>query len=158
MRDKRVTTHLALVGRVFGADGMYLQEDDKVVLESVKDINERWGGEFFVETVGAWKKFIKDWKGITVHLTMYGLQVDDVMGEIKEKDLDVLVVVGSEKVPPDIYKLADYNVAVGNQPHSEISALTIFLDRLHGGAELKKDFKGKVKIIPSNDHKRVITE
>ena len=33
-----------------------------------------------------------------------------------------MIVVGAEKVPREIYELADYNVAVGSQPHSEVSA------------------------------------
>lgn len=158
IRDKRVTTHLGLVGRAFGADGMYLLEDDKGVEQSINDVVERWGGDFFVETIANWKKFVKDWEGIVVHLTMYGLPVDEAVGDVRAQGKDVLVVVGSEKVPPDIYKLTDYNVAVGSQPHSEISALTIFLDRFHLGEALKKEFRGQVRIIPSKESKRVISE
>jgi len=151
-----VTTHLALVGRAFGASGMYLLERDEKVEESVKDVCARWGGEFSMEFKDSWKGTIKEWTGQVVHLTMYGLPVDDVIGEIRNRQEDVLVVVGSEKVPGDIYKMADYNVSVGNQPHSEISALALFLDRYFKGEELKKDFKGSTRIIPSKDGKKVI--
>lgn len=158
IRDKRVTTHLGLVGRAFGACGMYLLEDDRAVEESIGDVVERWGGEFFVRTLASWRELVHEWDGPVVHLTMYGLPVDEEAPKIRATGKEVLVVVGSEKVPPEIYKMADFNVAVGSQPHSEISALAILLDRLHQGDELKKDFKGHVRIIPSKESKRVISE
>jgi tRNA (cytidine56-2'-O)-methyltransferase len=156
MRDKRVTTHLALVGRAFGASGMYMLERDEKVEESVQDVCTRWGGDFSIEVIKSWKKRVEGWNGPVVHLTMYGLPVDDVIDDIRKRTEDVLVVVGSEKVPGDIYKMADYNVSVGNQPHSEISALALFLDRYFRGKELKKDFKGSTNIVPSKDGKKVI--
>ena len=45
--------------------------------------------------------FIKRWKsdgGLVVHLTMYGLPLDEVMEQISSTESRVLVVVGSEKV------------------------------------------------------------
>ena len=50
-------------------------------------------------------------------------------------------MVGAEKVPREIYELADYNVAVGSQPHSEISALAIVLDRIQKVNNSKKSFQ-----------------
>ena len=110
-----------------------------------------------------WKKYIKEFKkrGIVVHLTMYGANINEIMPEIKElsKDKDILVVVGAEKVPKEVYELADYNVSVGNQPHSEVAALAIFLDRLFEGKTLYRDFENaKIKITPSNKGKVVIRE
>ena len=59
-------------------------------------------------------------------------------------------------MPGEIYYLSDYNIAIGNQPHSEISALAIFLDKLFSGKELKKEFsKRKIEIIPSRYKKEV---
>jgi len=123
----------------------------------VEDVCRRWGGEFHIEVVDSWKGCIRDWGGKVVHLTMYGLPVDDVIGEIRGSGEDILVVVGSEKVPGDVYRMADYNVAVGNQPHSEISALAIFLDRYYEGEGMKRDFGGSMRIIPSKEGKRVRT-
>jgi tRNA (cytidine56-2'-O)-methyltransferase len=71
---------------------------------------------------------------------------------------DIIIVIGSQKVPTEVYQLADYNVSVTNQPHSEIAALTILLDRLNPNA-LTKDFqdnnfkKAKIKITPCNKGK-----
>jgi tRNA (cytidine56-2'-O)-methyltransferase len=67
-----------------------------------------------------------------------------------------MVVVGAEKVPGDVYQLADYNIAVGNQPHSEIAALALFLDWLQQGREFEKTFgDGELKIIPCEHGKSV---
>ncbi|MEM1720522.1 MAG: tRNA (cytidine(56)-2'-O)-methyltransferase, partial [Desulfurococcaceae archaeon] len=88
--------------------------------------------------------------GLIVHLTMYGLHVDDVLEDIKRDPRDVLVVVGARKVPRFFYEIADYNVAIGHQPHSEIAALAVFLDRLNEGRELHLEFtNAKIKVIPS---------
>lgn len=140
IRDKRVSTHVALVARALGADGIVMSAKDEGVEESVRKITERWGGEFFVAHED-WKKFVKSWVGVVVHLTMHGLPVDDVIEEIRKEKKDVLVVVGSQKVPGEIFKLAKYNVAITSQPHSEVAALALFLDRLSEGKELKKEFK-----------------
>ena len=69
---------------------------------------------------------------------------------------NILVVVGAEKVPAEMYDLADWNVAVGSQPHSEVAALAVFLDHLMEGQELNKDFDGGLKIIPSPRGKQVV--
>jgi tRNA (cytidine56-2'-O)-methyltransferase len=64
--------------------------------------------------------------------------------------------VGAEKVPAEIYELADWNVAVGNQPHSEVAALAVFLDRLFQGRELDGEFEDGLKIVPSPRGKQVL--
>ncbi len=155
-RDKRITTHVGLVARAFGADGIIITgEYDENVLKSIKDVVERWGGPFFVEYRQDWKNVIKEWKGSVVHLTMYGIPIDQVIERIRQEK-DVLVVVGAEKVPREVYELADFNVAIGNQPHSEVAALAIFLDRYFKGEELRKEFHGKLKIVPQERGKKVV--
>ena len=65
----------------------------------------------------------------------------------------VLIIVGGSKVPAEIYEAAHYNVSVGNQPHSEVSAIAIILDRI----SKRKEFEnGKIKIIPSERGKKII--
>jgi tRNA (cytidine56-2'-O)-methyltransferase len=89
---------------------------------------------------------------------MYGINIENAIGDL-QKENKVLVVIGAEKVPREMYELADYNLAIGNQPHSEIAALAIFLDRVFKGKQLKKDFKGaKLKIIPMPKGKMVVKE
>jgi tRNA (cytidine56-2'-O)-methyltransferase len=156
-RDQRVTTHVALTARALGAKGMYLAASDKGVVQSIADVTERWGGEFFCEHDIKWRSCIKEWKaagGIVVHLTMYGLNLPDIIGEIRPQK-KILVIVGAEKVPGEIYGLADYNVAVTGQPHSEISSLALFLDHLFSGHELKNEFAGaQIRIVPSKAGKQ----
>jgi tRNA (cytidine56-2'-O)-methyltransferase len=151
-RDQRVTTHVGLTARALGARGMYLAAADKGVVESIGDVVERWGGEFFCEDNVKYRACIKDWKaqgGVVVHLTMYGLNLPDVIGEIRPQN-KILVIVGAEKVPGDIYGLADYNVAVTSQPHSEISSLALFLDNLFQGKEFACEFPGaQIRIVPT---------
>jgi len=54
--------------------------------------------------------------------------------------------------------VSDFNVAVGNQPHSECSALAIFLDRYFEGEELAQSFpKAKISIMPKERGKEVKT-
>jgi len=69
-----------------------------------------------------------------------------------------MVVIGAAKVPVEMFSLADFNIAIGNQPHSECAALAVFLDRLFNGKELCLEFKdAKIKIIPQKHGKKVIT-
>ena len=156
-RDQRVTTHVGLTGRALGARGMYLAASDKGVVQSIADVTERWGGEYFCEDNVKWRSCIKEWKaagGVVVHLTMYGLNLPDIIGDIRPNN-KILVIVGAEKVPGEIYGLADYNVAVTGQPHSEISSLALFLDHLFAGTELRNEFPGAhIRIIPSKAGKQ----
>ena len=155
-RDKRITTHVALVARAFGADRIIITTKDEKIEQSVRDIVERFGGNFEILSGIPLKRALKDFKGTIVHLTMYGLPVDEIIPKIP-KVKDLMIIVGAEKVPREIYELADFNVAVGNQPHSEVAALAIFLDRFLGGKELRREFENaKMKVIPQERGKKVI--
>ncbi len=163
-RDKRITTHVALTARAFGADSIIIAADvDEHVRDSVRDVVNRWGGPFEIEFDPAWRRILKEWReggGVVVHLTMYGIHMDTALSRIKtelKRGRDLLVVVGAEKVPGEVYRMADYNVGVGNQPHSEVAALAVFLDRLLDGEGLRKEFKGaKLRIIPQECGKRIV--
>lgn len=158
VRDDRVTTHVALVSRAFGAERIFMTEVNPEIKDTLRKINETWGGNFAVEFVEKWKPVIKQKKedGFKiVHLSMYGEKINDVQEKIREEG-KLLVVVGAEKVPREIYEMADYNVGVGNQPHSEISALAILLDRIQIGQQFEKEFpNAKRKIIPTKIGKNV---
>lgn len=151
-RDQRVTTHVGLSSRALGASGMYLASDDQKVADSIADVAKRFGGTYFCENNVKWKTCIKNFQksgGKVVHLTMYGLRLQDVIAEIRAEE-KVLIVVGAEKVPGDMYELADYNVAVANQPHSEISALALCLDHLYVGKELDLTFPdAELEVLPT---------
>ena len=153
-RDQRITTHCALVARAFGADEIiYTGEKDSETEKSVNSVVKRWGGNFKIRYEKNYKKILNNWKGKIYHLTMYGKNIDNV--KIPGKDL--LIIVGGEKVPSEIYQLADMNIAIGNQPHSEVAALAIFLDRIHKGKQFKKQFKNaKLEIIPQDKGKKLL--
>jgi hypothetical protein len=74
-RDKRISTHVGLVGRALGAKGMLLASSDKGIASSINEVTQRWGGDFFVQTGVKWSDELKRWKqegGKVCHLTMYG--------------------------------------------------------------------------------------
>ena len=103
--------------------------------------------------------FLKDWKkkgGIVIHLTMYGIELSDTIDNIDNAlNKDLLIVVGGAKVPGSIFQMADYNIAIGHQPHSEIAALAVFLDTLSRGKARKKNYTdAKINIIPTERGKR----
>ena len=155
-RDKRITTHVCLVARAFGADRVIITTKDEKIEKNVMDVVGRFGGNFEISTGIPWKNVVREFSGIVVHLTMYGLPVDNVISEIP-RNKDLLIIVGAEKVPHEIYEIADFNIAIGNQPHSEVAALAIFLDRYFGGKELNRDFSNaKMRIVPQRKGKKVL--
>jgi len=156
-RDKRITTHVGLVARAFNAEQMLVDTKDIKLEKTLEEVNARFGGKFKVQTDVSWRAIIRNWDGIIVHLTMYGEHLDDVIRNIpKGKNTKLLVIVGSEKVPREVYEKADFNIAIGHQPHSEVAALAIFLDRYFGGKELRKSFDGRLVIKDSRKGKLVI--
>jgi len=156
-RDKRISTHVALVARALGADGVIFSgERDHSMEESVGKVVKNWGGKFKVSYEKDWKCVISEFKGTKVHLTIYGLPVQKRIGRIR-KEKDLLVIVGGEKVPGEAYQLSDMNIAVTQQPHSEIGALAIFLHEYFQGKELEKRFPGaKLRVVPQERGKKTV--
>lgn len=152
-RDKRMTTHVGLTARAFGLENMFMPELDKDIKETLEDVSSRFGGNFEVVEERDWSDLIKNWDGDTVHLTMYGEDIDSFFDETKVKD--PLIIVGSKKVPRKVYDLADHNVAVGSQPHSEVASLAVFLDR-YNNRTISSLEGGDMSVLPSNEGKRVI--
>lgn len=164
-RDLRLTTHVALTARALGASGFILSDiEDEKIKTTVEKVVRNWGGPFHFEMGTPWKRVVKEWKakgGIVVHLTAYGenIETSDVLQRIKALNRDILVIVGSQKVPGEFFSenVSDFNVAIGNQPHSECASLAVFLDRFFEGKELAKNFMGaKLMIIPQRRGKKVI--
>jgi len=158
-RDQRVTTHVGLAARAFGANGMLLAEKDTGVVQSLRDVVERWGGDFTIQDGVSWRQCIREWKasgGTVVHLTMYGLKLTDAVEDLREKKR-ILLVAGAEKVPGEVYGLADYNISVSTQPHSEVSGVAVFLDRLFLGETMDREYPGApMRIVPSRAGKRTV--
>lgn len=161
-RDERVTTHVCLTARALGADGVYISDvRDRQLVETIDRVAKRFGGDFRVEAGRPWRSTANEWKhrgGKIIHLTAYGIPLPKVIDRIRQSAGDKLVVVGSEKVPAELYTLADWNVAVTNQPISEVSALGIFLDWFYKHERLESQFdKGEIRIIPTEHGKKVET-
>jgi len=159
VRDDRTFTHLCLVSRALGAEAILLEDAEKDLAQTVDEVNRTWGGEFQVILGEPWRKVIRESKAegrTVVHLTMYGIPIQDVAQKIGEME-KILFVVGGPKVPGEVYRMADFNVAVTSQPHSEIAALAIALHEIQGGEELKRTFqKSRLRIVPSPRGKRVV--
>jgi tRNA (cytidine56-2'-O)-methyltransferase len=162
-RDRRVTSHLVLVARAFGASRIIITGDeDSTLNQTMNTIVSEWGGEFKLEIrpFADWKIILTEWKdsgGKIMHLTMYGenlltFEESEAFHRLQEdptQRMKLLVVVGGKKVPGKVFKLANWNVGVGNQPHSEVSALAVFLDHLMPSI-LQQQFPGaRHQILPS---------
>jgi len=149
-RDDRMTTHVGLTARALGADRVLLAGAARNRRESLLEVTEQFGGPFAVEGTDDPEGVLAAWDGAVVHLTMYGLPIQDVEAEIRERfgaGTALLAVVGAEKVPFSVYERADWNVGVTNQPHSEVASLAVFLDRLFEGEELDCEWEGAAKTV-----------
>jgi Uncharacterized protein conserved in archaea len=159
-RDDRMTTHVGLTARALGADRIIFPDNAGTAADTVEEVTGRFGGPFSAELCSNQRRVAENWDGVVVHLTMYGLGVEDVETEIRDRATageSVLIIVGGEKVPFEIYEAADYNVGVTNQPHSEVAGLAVFLDHLFGGAELDQEWeRADREVIPTATGKRVV--
>lgn len=162
-RDKRLTTHVGLTARAFGATEFWTSGlEDPNISETISQVSSQWGNkEFKISTGVKWRTRIREWKkngGTVIHLTMYGLHVDEVITKIRVSTHPKLIVVGGPKVPSEVYQLADYNVAIGHQPHSEVAALSIFLDRFFEGQMLHRKFTDAILEIDPTSHGKSVKE
>ena len=159
VRDDRITTHAALVSRAFGARRIYMSETSPEIRDTLQSVNRIWGGDFEVileeNLKGTIRRKKTDSYGV-VHLTMYGEALAEALPRVRHLE-KMLVVIGAGKMPREIYEMADYNVAVGSQPHSEIAALAVLLDRVQGGRQLEWEPTGAARrIVPNRDGKTVV--
>jgi tRNA (cytidine56-2'-O)-methyltransferase len=158
-RDERMTTHVGLTARALGADKVVLANAARNQADTVIDITDRFGGPFDVASTEEPKRLIRDFEGRVVHLTMYGEPVQDVEDDVRAAHAEgpLLIVVGAEKVPFEVYEHADWNVGVTNQPHSEVASLAVFLDRLFEGRELDREWENPDRVVvPQETGKRVV--
>ena len=164
-RDPRISTHVGLVARAFGANRFLLAgEPDVDVLSNLREVSKRFGGGFEAthedSALGWLKRFTKDAgdgePGVAVHLTMYGEPHEKAISEIPT-DRPLAVVVGGAKVGKEYYEVCQHNVAVGNQPHSEVAALAVFMASFLGGMPGANQFSGgQLEIRPSARGKNVV--
>ncbi len=154
-RDPRLTTHLALVARAFGAERMYLHPPDPSVAESLAGVRARWGGAFEVVPAPSWLEVVHRAPGAVVHLTMYGLPLARVLPRLR-RERDLLLVVGGAKVPGRLYGAASANVSVGSQPHSEVAAVAVVLAQLRGVPGVGALPGARQRILPRARGKSVV--
>jgi tRNA (cytidine56-2'-O)-methyltransferase len=151
--------HIFLTARAFSASGViYSGDKDRDLEKRIKYVESRWGGPFKVRYEKNWKKVIENWNktGVTCHLTMYGKAIDISLNKIP-KNKEVLVIVGSKKVPRSVFQMVNFNIAIGNQPHSEVAALAVFLYSHFGKEAIKTEFEeAKMRIIPQDENKKVV--
>ncbi len=155
-RDERVTTHVALTARALGADAVVLPATATAAIETARDVTDRFGGPFEVRVSDQPEHVLAEWAGSVVHLTMYGQPIQQHVDTIAtETDGSLAIAIGAGKVSPSVYELADWNIAVTNQPHSEIAALAVFLDRYLDDA-LSSSFEGATQVVePHPNGKRL---
>ena len=161
-RDPRLSTHVALTSRAFLASKLYYSGNkDSSLEDSINKVTSQFGGDFEIEYIKDAVKLIKEKKNqefLIVHLTCYGEKFDKEINKIR-KHPKILVIVGGEKVPPEIFGLADINLSVTNQPHSEVGSLATFLHEYIQGKEFNTEFKNaKTRILPSAKGKRIEKE
>lgn len=153
-RDPRISTHCALVARAFGADSfIYSGEHDSGLESSVRDIVRNWGGKFTIRHDPNWRSVIKGFRGMKVHLTVYGMPLKKKLRQMSGSR-DLLIIIGGQKVPAEVYQLSDMNVSVTSQPHSEVAALAVCLHGLLGDTEPARRFAGaRIRVIPAESGK-----
>jgi tRNA (cytidine56-2'-O)-methyltransferase len=161
-RDKRITTHCALVARAFGANNFYYSGiEDNEFENNIFQINKQWGQiSFKTKYILKPIEFVEKYKGIKIHLTMYGEQITKKIKEIENLKIknNILIIIGGPKVEKFFYNNSTYNISVTNQPHSEVAALTLILYFLNPEYLDMISFKDtKIKINPSGDRKKVIS-
>ncbi|MCI4346593.1 MAG: tRNA (cytidine(56)-2'-O)-methyltransferase, partial [Thermoplasmata archaeon] len=93
--------------------------------------------------------------GGVAHLTMSGEPLDRVLPKLAAAPR-LLLVVGGAKVPAELYRRADWNVAVGSEPHSEVAAVAVVLDRLRGLPRPGARRDARRVILPQPKGKRVL--
>lgn len=153
-----MTTHVGLTARALGADRVIFETSANDAVRTARDVTDRFGGPFAVETTESPKARLRNFEGSVVHLTMYGERVQNVEDAIREAhDTDpLLIVVGAEKMPFEVYEHADWNVAVTNQPHSEIAGLAVLLDHLFEGRGLDQEWTDADRsVVPQATGKQV---
>ena len=155
-RDPRITTHLALVARALGAqEFLFSGDEDGKMEENITSVNQRFGGDMNIKHIKTPKarlhRFVThgvdgNTPAVAVHLTMYGASFREVTPTIRS-DRPLVVIVGGAKVPSDVFQVSQYNLAVGNQPHSEVAALALFLDGWYGSGAIERRLDGGELII-----------
>ncbi|MEM3362367.1 MAG: tRNA (cytidine(56)-2'-O)-methyltransferase [Candidatus Anstonellaceae archaeon] len=141
VRDKRLTSHVFLVARAFLIkSGFYCGEKDQKLEDSIRKVGFEL--EYCENCIEKLLELKNEGKKI-VHLTMYGEPILKKIEEIKNEKEKLVIIVGSKKVQKEIYEIADYNISITYEPHSEVGALAIFLNEIFESKALLDQLKDK---------------
>ena len=156
------------MARAFGAVRIIIAGDEDInLLKTINTVVSEWGGNFQLEIIpyNEWRTFIQRWKSDNknkiVHLTMYGenlstFETSEDFETLKKRLKNLLVVIGGQKIPGKVFQYADWNIAISNQPHSEVASLAVFLDHINSNA-LQIQFSNALKqVIPSLEGKKIL--
>lgn len=133
---------------------MFLHPPDPALEDRLRSVSRRWGGNFEVVPTRDWRTLVRSFDGDVVHLTMYGLPLVEVAPRLR-RSRRLLVAVGGAKVPPELYRVARFNVSVGTQPHSEVAALAVALTQLLGLPRDRPMRNARLRIVPRARGKKV---
>jgi tRNA (cytidine56-2'-O)-methyltransferase len=161
-RDPRITTHLGLVSRAWGAQYFHVfGDEDSKLFTTIQQVNQRFGGSMECQHQKGLLRWMRNFQdpeqtnGVIVHLTMYGQDYKEVVSDI-DTNRPIAIVVGGAKVPGEVFKISNFNASVGTQPHSEVAALALFLEALNSARNTVPKFANPELIIePSADGKIV---
>jgi tRNA (cytidine56-2'-O)-methyltransferase len=134
---------------------MLLHPPDAPLTARLDAVSRAWGGAFEVVPTPDWRRAVRAFDGSVVHLTMYGLPLERVLPRLR-RARHLLVVVGGAKVPPELYRLSSVNVAVGHEPHSEVAAVAVLLERLLGVPGPVGAGAAPRRVLPRARGKRVV--
>src|SRR3989442_10912173 len=101
-RDKRVTTHVALTARAFGADAVLVSTRDVGLERGLRSVTARFGGPFEVRTGVPWRETLREWGGPILPPTKYRETPQDALPP-NPKTENPLLVVRAEKVPRAVF-------------------------------------------------------
>ncbi|MFQ5998902.1 MAG: tRNA (cytidine(56)-2'-O)-methyltransferase [Candidatus Bathyarchaeia archaeon] len=126
-----------MVARAFGANEIIVADvKDCGIEKSVRKVVEKWGGNFRAVTGIPWREAVENAKSRRsqiIHLTMHGTPLQETLPTLEKSSKAKLVIIGATRVPSEVYRLADMNINITSEPHSEVAALAVFLDRLLRG-------------------------
>ena len=84
VRDDRVTTHVALVSRAFGAERIFMSEINPEIKDTIEKINGTWGGKFEIEFIDKYNK--PNYQLIKVSNTKMAIRkrvkIDDIISDL----------------------------------------------------------------------------
>ena len=147
---------MGLAARAFGASSIiFTTPKNSRVVRYFKGLSARWGGNFNVEFTNDWRKELdvkKNYK--VVYLTRFGVPIRSVESILRTyKNLVVVVSTTDNK---SAIRRADFNVSISTQPHTNISAISVFLHEFYSGRELALHFENaRYKVVPAARGMRV---